>query len=66
MDSEAVAGEPLGPPGHDPPSVRFPLAPDDDIIGETRQEASAIQPWPYLTREPLLPDMREEDIRQYR
>jgi len=66
VDGEAVAGEPRRPHGQDPPSVRFPLAPDDEILGDTREEASALHPWPYLTREPLIQDMMKDDLRQHR
>jgi len=66
MAGSGVAGEPLGLHGHDQPSVRFPLASDDEIISETSQEASSLHPWPYLTLEPLIQDMMQEYIRQHR
>jgi hypothetical protein len=62
MDSQAVAGKPLGQYRHDPAGIRFPCAADHNIISETAQEASALQAWLYLVLEPCIEDLMEKDI----
>ena len=65
MDSQAVAGKPLGQYRHDPAGIRFQFAADHKIISETDQEASAFQAWLYLVLEPFIEDLMEKDIGQY-
>ena len=64
MDSQAVAGKPLGQYRHDPAGIRFQFAADHKIISETDQEASAFQAWLYLVLEPFIEDLMEKDIGQ--
>jgi hypothetical protein len=35
------------------------------VIGKAKEKASALHPWPYLTFEPGIQDMMEENICQH-
>ena len=65
MDAQAKAGKPLGEYRQDPSGVRFPLAADDKVIGETSQKASALQAGLDLLCKPRIQDMMEHDIGQH-
>ena len=65
MDSQAVAGKPLGQYRHDPAGIHFQCAADNKIISETDQEASAFQAWLSLVLEPYIEDLMEKDIGQH-
>jgi hypothetical protein len=65
MNGESEAGKPLREHGHNLARVRFQFAADDKVIGKAKEKASALHPWPYLTFEPGIQDMMEENICQH-
>jgi hypothetical protein len=65
MHAQAKAGKPLWEYAHDFLSVRFQLAADDTVIRDTGQDASSLQPGPYLALEPCIQHMMEAYLGQY-
>ena len=66
MDGQTEAGKPLREHRHHPSGVRFPLAANDKIIRKTREKTSALQARLDHVLKPLIQDMMEKYIGQYR
>src|SRR5262249_61081847 len=64
-ESQAVAGNPLGPYRHDPGGIHFQCAADNTIIRETAQDAAAFQAWLSLVLKPFIEDLMEKDLGPY-
>src|SRR5687768_14062585 len=66
VKGQPKAGEPLREHGHDPAGVVFPLAPNDEVISETKQEAAASHPGLYVADKPFIQHGVQEYIAQHR
>src|SRR6266540_7017836 len=64
-NAQTTTREPLWQYVHHPAGVRFPFAPDNQVVHEANQQASSLHPRPYFLLEPCIQHMMEAYMAQY-